>query len=95
MLGRDAADKNQEDRLNNRLYVGNLPREVTAAELEGLFTHFGKVRTASVVTDRQTGDSRGFGFVEMVDAQQAQTAIEELNGHRVGQRFLVVNAARE
>ncbi len=81
--------------MNNRLYVGNLPREVTSAELEGLFTHFGKVRSASVVTDRQTGDSRGFGFVEMADAQQAQTAIQELNGHRVGQRFLVVNEARE
>ena len=81
--------------MSNRLYVGNLPREVTAAELEGLFTHYGKVREASVVTDRASGDSRGFGFVEMVDPQQAAKAIEELNGHRVGQKFLVVNDARD
>ena len=81
--------------MSNRLYVGNLPLEVTSAELEGLFTHFGKVRSASVVTDRQTGSSRGFGFVEMVDPQQAQAALAELDGHRVGQRFLVVNEARE
>ena len=81
--------------MHQRLYVGHLPREVTAAQLEGLFAHFGKVRTASVVTDRQSGNSRGFGFVEMADPQQAQDAIEELNGHRVGQRFLVVNAARD
>ena len=75
--------------MSNRLYIGNLPQEVTSAQLEGLFTHFGKVRSASVVTDRH------IAFVEMVDAQQAQTAITELNGHRVGQRFLVVNEARE
>ena len=95
MLGADAADRIQEGVVKNRLYVGNLPREVTPAELEGLFTHFGKVRSASVVTDRQSGDSRGFGFVEMSDPQQAQTAIDELNGYRIGQRFLVVNPARD
>ena len=81
--------------LNSRLYVGNLPREVTAAELEGLFTHYGKVTSASIVTDRQSGDSRGFGFVEMADPQHAQKAISELNGHRVGQKFLVVDSARD
>jgi len=81
--------------MNNRLYVGNLPRELTTAQLEGLFTHFGKVSSASVVTDRHTGDSRGFGFVEMADPVAAKNAIEELNGYRMGQRFLVVNAARD
>ena len=81
--------------MNNRLYVGNLPQEVTAAEVEGLFTHYGKVTSASIVTDRQSGDSRGFGFVEMADPQHAHNAINELNGHRVVQRFLVVDSARD
>ena len=81
--------------MKSRLYVGNLPLEVTAAELEGLFTHYGKVTDASIVTDRQSGGSRGFGFVEMADPGQAQTAIDELNGHRVGQKFLVVDSARD
>ena len=81
--------------MNSRLYVGNLPQEVTSAQLEGLFTHFGKVRNASIVTDRQSGKSRGFGFVEMADPQHAQAAIAELNGHRVGQKFLVVDEVRD
>ncbi|MDZ7668498.1 MAG: RNA-binding protein [Gammaproteobacteria bacterium] len=77
-----------------KLYVGNLPWSVTDSELEGLFADMGEVISARVITDRDTGRSRGFGFVEMDDAGAAK-AITELNGKDLGGRALRVNEANE
>lgn len=76
-----------------KLYVGNLPWTVTSADLQELFTPFGAVESAQVVTDRDSGRSRGFGFVEMAAAHAAQ-AIAKLNGHQVESRELRVNEAQ-
>ena len=75
------------------VYVGNLPFSTTNAELEALFGEYGEVVSASVITDRDTGRSRGFGFVEMAD-DAARAAIEALNGADHGGRQLTVNEAR-
>ncbi|MCS6796945.1 MAG: RNA-binding protein [Myxococcota bacterium] len=77
-----------------RLYVGNLPFSTTDADLRQLFEEHGSVREASVVTDRDSGRSRGFGFVLMDDPAQARAAIETLNGYMLGGRSLTVNEAR-
>lgn len=77
-----------------KLYVGNLPWSVTDSELESLFAGVGEVISARVITDRDTGRSRGFGFVEMDDAG-AGKAIAELNGKDMGGRPLRVNEANE
>jgi cold-inducible RNA-binding protein len=77
-----------------KLYVGNLPWRATAAELEDFFASFGGVRSASIVTDRDTGRSRGFGFVEMDDADMGN-ALENANGRDFGGRQLRVSEARE
>lgn len=77
-----------------KLYVGNLPWSTTDAELQALFGGVGQVMSARVITDRETGRSRGFGFVEMDDAG-AGRAIAELNGTNMGGRPLVVNEANE
>lgn len=76
------------------IYVGNLPFGTTEAELQELFAQHGEVSRASIVTDRETGRSRGFGFVEMSNDQQGQAAIAALNGKDFGGRALVVNVAR-
>ena len=76
-----------------KIYVGNLPWSVTDLELQNLFTPFGDVESARVVTDRESGRSRGFGFVEMAP-QLALTAIAKLNGHRIESRVLRVNEAQ-
>ena len=75
-----------------KLYVGNLPWSTTDAELEEMFAAVGPVDSARVITDRETGRSRGFGFVEMQDGQRA---MEELNGKDMGGRALRVNEANE
>ncbi len=77
------------------IYVGNLSFSVNNAELEDLFTEHGAVASAQVIMDRETGRSRGFGFVEMEDDGAARTAIEALDGEEVGGRRLKVNEARE
>ena len=77
-----------------RIYVGNLPFSVNDAELGSMFTEFGNVSSSQVIIDRDTGRSRGFGFVEM-DDDAGRGAIEEMNGREVGGRSLVVNEARE
>ena len=77
-----------------RIYVGNLPWSTDQAQLEEMFAAIGEVESASVITDRETGRSRGFGFVEMPEAD-AQRAIAELNGHTVDSRQLRVNEANE
>ncbi|MBX3354786.1 MAG: RNA-binding protein [Phycisphaeraceae bacterium] len=77
-----------------KLYVGNLSFKTTNESLRELFEQHGSVRSAEVVTDRMTGRSRGFGFVEMDDSGQAQAAIQALNGKNIEGRDLTVNEAR-
>jgi len=77
-----------------KLYVGNLPWRTDDAELAELFARFGEVRSATVVMDRETGRSRGFGFVEL-DSAAAQKAIAELNGTDFGSRQLRVSEAND
>ena len=77
-----------------KLYVGNLPFQTTSDELREHFGQAGSVESASVVEDRMTGRSRGFGFVEMATAEDAAAAIEQLNGKDFGGRNLTVNEAR-
>lgn len=77
-----------------RLYVGNLPFSTTEQQLQQMFEPHGQVVSAAVVTDRETGRSRGFGFVEMADRAQAQAAIEAINGQAVDGRNVTVNEAR-
>jgi RNA recognition motif-containing protein len=77
-----------------KLFVGNLPFSATGAELEGLFGQVGKVTSANVISDKFTGQSRGFGFVEMDSTQEAQAAIEKFNGYELQGRALTVNEAK-
>ena len=77
-----------------KLYVGNLPYSTNDAELRSMFEVHGEVVSASVVLDRETGRSRGFGFVEMSDDSAADGAIEKMNGSSESGRALVVNEAR-
>lgn len=77
-----------------KLYVGNLPFSTTDNELRDMFTPFGEVASASVLVDKMTGRSRGFGFVEMNNNDEANNAINSLNGKNVGGRDLTVNEAR-
>jgi len=77
-----------------KLYVGNLSYSVDSGALEDLFTPFGTVRSAQVIMDRDTGRSKGFGFVEMNDANEARTAIAELSEKEVDGRRLTVNEAK-
>ncbi len=76
------------------IYVGNLPYSTDRDELRAVFEQYGEVSSARVVTDRETGRSRGYGFVEMPNAEQARAAIEALNGNEIGGRKAVVNEAR-
>ena len=76
------------------IYVGNLPYSTDRDELRAVFEQYGEVSSARVVADRETGRSRGYGFVEMPNAEQAQAAIEALNGKEIGGRKAVVNEAR-
>ncbi|CAL1240531.1 RNA recognition motif domain-containing protein [Candidatus Methylocalor cossyra] len=80
--------------MSKKLYVGNLSYSVNNSELEQLFSAHGTVESAHVITDRDTGRSKGFGFVEMSTDQQAQAAIAALHGKEVGGRSLTVNEAR-
>ncbi|MEE9325388.1 MAG: RNA-binding protein [Dehalococcoidia bacterium] len=77
-----------------KLYVGGLSFSTTEDELRTLFEEIGQVESVAVITDRYSGRSRGFGFVEMVSQEEAQKAIEQLNGREVGDRNIVVNEAR-
>lgn len=78
-----------------RLYIGNLPYNTTEADLHELFEQAGEVVSAVIVMDRDTGRSRGFGFVEFATEQEAQKAIQTLNGTEYGGRTLRVDEARE
>jgi len=77
-----------------RIYVGGLPYSATEQDLENLFASFGTVTSVTVVTDRYTGQAKGFGFVEMETDDQADAAIRSLNGTQMGGRELTVNEAR-
>lgn len=80
--------------MNQKIYVGNLSYSTTDQDFHELFAQHGGVESASVVTDRYTGRSRGFGFVEMTSSEEAQKAITALNGTDFQGRNLVVNEAR-
>ncbi len=76
------------------IFVGNLPFSTTEADLRDLFSEYGTVDSAAVITDRETGRSRGFGFVELAADARAQDAIRDLDGAEVGGRNIKVNEAR-
>ena len=77
-----------------RIYVGNLPFSATEDEVRDMFAEFGSVNSVSLITDRDTGRPRGFGFVEMEDGEQADNAIGALHQSQMGGRSLNVNEAR-
>ena len=77
-----------------KIYVGNLPFKMTFEELSEMFEAFGGVADAVIINDRETGRSKGFGFIEMSEDQAAKAAIDALNGKDVGGRALTVNEAR-
>lgn len=81
--------------MGTRLYVGNLSFNTTELELRETFSQYGTVAEAKLVTERETGRPRGFAFVEMGSEQDAQRAIDELNGRELDGRALTVNEARE
>ena len=76
------------------IFVGNLSFGATEETLRSMFENYGAVERVSIVTDRETGRSRGFGFVEMTNADEAERAIDALNGRDLGGRAMTVNAAR-
>jgi cold-inducible RNA-binding protein len=78
-----------------RLYVGGLPYQTNEQDLRDLFSQIGAVSFATVITDRDTGRSKGFGFVELENDQDAHSAIDQLNGTTLGNRTITVNEARE
>jgi len=80
--------------LSSKLYVGNLGYNVSKSDLEQMFGSFGTVKSAQVITDRDTGTSKGFAFVEMSSDAEAQAAIAELNGKAADGRNMIVNEAR-
>lgn len=77
-----------------KLFVGSLPFTTTSEDLNKLFSEVGEVASANVITDRMSGRSRGFGFVEMTKDEDATKAVEKLNGSEVEGRSIVVNEAR-
>ena len=76
------------------IYVGNLPWSTTPDDLRALFEPYGEVENARIITDRETGRSRGFGFVDMADEEAARRAIAELHNYEYGGRPLTVNEAQ-
>jgi len=80
--------------LGKNLYVGNLPYSTKETDLEGMFGEVGKVASVKIISDRYSGRSKGFGFVEMDTDEDAQSAIQKLNGQEMEGRALIVNEAR-
>lgn len=80
--------------MNKKLYVGSLPYSVTEDQLRDMFTEFGALESVRIITDKYTGQSKGFGFVEMANEEDAQKAIDGVNGREMNGRTLVVNEAR-
>jgi cold-inducible RNA-binding protein len=81
--------------MSTNIYVGNLTFETDSSQLESMFAQHGQVTKAQVIMDRDSGRSRGFGFVEMAVSEEAQTAISTLNGKDLDGRALTVNLAKE
>lgn len=79
---------------NKKLYVGSLPYSISEDELRDLFAPYGTVASVRIITDKFTGQSKGFGFVEMANADDAAKAVQGVNGAQVGGRTLIVNDAR-
>lgn len=77
-----------------KLFVGSLPFSTSEEDLQSMFTPFGPVASAKLINDRETGQSRGFGFVEMNEDSHAQTAIQKLHGTTLGTRQIIVNVAK-
>lgn len=80
--------------MSSKLYVGGLPYSTTEDELKDLFAGFGTVESAVVISDRETGRSKGFGFVELSSKEEADAAIKDMDGSEVGGRKITVNHAR-
>jgi RNA recognition motif-containing protein len=80
--------------MGNKLYVGNLPYTFRDSDMEQAFSQYGSVSSAKVMMDRDSGRSKGFGFVEMSNSDEAKAAIDGMNGQQIGGRGLVVNEAR-
>lgn len=80
--------------MSKKIYVGNLPFQITEADLSNMFAEIGPVESVQIITDRDTGRSKGFGFVQMADDAAAEKAIAQFNGHEVGGRSLTVNEAK-
>jgi cold-inducible RNA-binding protein len=80
--------------MSQKLYVGNMSYETSEAQIRELFTQVGEVTSVALITDRETGRVKGFGFVEMNTAEQAQEAIKRFNGYTLDDRPLTVNEAR-
>ncbi|HKY47253.1 MAG TPA: RNA-binding protein [Acidimicrobiia bacterium] len=91
----DGSKLQKEHAMASNVYVGNLTFNTTSADLQALFGEHGEVKKAQVITDRETGRSRGFGFVEMATSEAAEAAISSLNGREVDGRALTVNLAKE
>jgi len=80
--------------MSMKLYVGNLSYEMSESQLSDLFTPFGAIESAKIITDKYTGNSKGFGFVEMSSREEGEKAISELNGKQINNRAITVNEAR-
>ena len=80
--------------MNKKLYVGNMPYDTTQDQLRTLFAEAGEVTEVTLITDRETGRPKGFGFVEMATEEGGREAIKRFNGHAMGERTLTVNEAR-
>jgi RNA recognition motif-containing protein len=76
------------------IYVGNIAYQMSESELEGLFAEYGEVTSVKIITDQYTGKSKGFGFIEMTNKAEADSAIEQLNGSEIGGRNIKVSLAR-
>ena len=79
---------------NKKLYVGSLPYSISEDELRELFSSYGNIESVRIITDKFTGQSKGFGFVEMSNEDDAQRAVEGMNGKQISGRTLIVNEAR-
>jgi cold-inducible RNA-binding protein len=82
------------DHMSTKLFVGNLPFKTTEQELEEVFSRSGRVVSVALPTNRETGQKRGFGFVEMGSPEEAEAAIRDVNGQTIGGRQIVVNPSR-
>jgi cold-inducible RNA-binding protein len=84
----------EEYLMNKKLYVGNMPYDTTQDQIRTLFAEAGEVTEVTLITDRETGRAKGFGFVEMATEEGGREAIKRFNGHAIGERTLTVNEAR-